>query len=211
VWVDGQFRWVDDAGWQRTLDYAHDTLVTRVTLRHPDLALRLVCQDIVDFHEDLYLRQIVVHNEADREREVRLFFAQDFHISGHVVGDSAYYEPERRAVFHYKGKRWFLINTAKEKPQSAIRNPQSVGWTLGVDQWAVGIKEAHASTAPYARRAHPPSWSAPTTIGCCGPPRRKKTLPICPTRFATCTGAACLSCAPRLTTTERSLLPTTLT
>ena len=133
VWVDGQFRWVDDAGWQHRLNYAHDTLVTQVTLHHPDLALRLVCQDAVDFHENLYLRQIIVHNETDREREVRLFFAQDFHISGHEVSDSAYYEPERRAVFHYKGKRWFLINTAKEGPD---------GWTLGVDQWAVGIKEA---------------------------------------------------------------------
>ena len=132
VWVDGQFHWVHDDGWQRTLDYARDTLVTQVTLHHPDLALRLVCQDVVDFHEDLYLRQIVVHNEADREREVRLLFTQDFHISGHEVGDSAYYEPERGAVLHYKGQRWFLINMAKEEGD---------GWALGVDQWAVGIKE----------------------------------------------------------------------
>ena len=85
AWVDGQFRWVSDDGWQRTLDYAHDTLVTHVMLHHPDLALRLVCQDVVDFHEDLYLRQIVVHNEADRQREVRLLFAQDLHISGYDV------------------------------------------------------------------------------------------------------------------------------
>jgi glucoamylase len=132
VWADGQFHWVDDPGWQRTLDYAQDTLVTRVTLQHSDLALTLNCQDTVDFHQDLYLRQIDVHNRADRELEVRLFFAQDFHISGHEVGDSTYYEPERRAVFHYKGKRWFMINAAKEGPE---------GWTLGLDQWAVGIKE----------------------------------------------------------------------
>lgn len=140
VWVDGQFRWVSDDGWQRTLDYAHDTLVTQVTLHHPDLALRLVCQDVVDFHEDLYLRQIVVHNEADRQREVRLLFAQDFHISGHEVGDSAYYEPEGRAMFHYKGKRWFLINTAREEGD---------GWALGVDQWAVGVKEAQCKEGTW--------------------------------------------------------------
>ncbi|MEE9617701.1 MAG: glycoside hydrolase family 15 protein, partial [Anaerolineae bacterium] len=140
VWVDDRFRWVDDAGWQRTLDYAHDTLVTQVTLHHPDLALTLVCQDAVDFHEDLYLRQIVVHNEADREREVRFFFSHDFHISGHEVGDSAYYEPERGAVFHYKGQRWFLINTAKEGPDGVV---------LGVDQWAVGIKEAQGKEGTW--------------------------------------------------------------
>lgn len=132
VWVDGQFRWMDDPGWQRALDYAANTLITEVALYHPDLALRLVCNDAVDFHENLYLRQIVVYNEADREREIRLLFAQDFHISGVEIGDSAYYEPERRAVFHYKDKRWFLINAAKA---------EGGGWRLGVDQWAVGIKE----------------------------------------------------------------------
>ena len=123
---------MDDAGWERTFDYLHDTLVTHVTLQHPDLSLKLVCQDTVDFHENLYLRGIVVHNEAGREREVRLFFAHDFHIRGHEVGDSAYYESERRAVFHYKDKRWFMINVAKEDPG---------GWATGVDGWAVGLKE----------------------------------------------------------------------
>jgi len=148
VWVDGQFSWVSDDGWQRTLDYEHDTLVTQVTLYHPDLALRLSCQDVVDFHENLYLRRIVVYNEAARKREVRLFFAQDFHISGHVVGDSAYYEPERRAVFHYKGQRWFMINTAKEEPRPELVEGPDV-WTLGVDQWAVGIKETQCKDGTW--------------------------------------------------------------
>jgi len=140
VWADGDFRWLDEAGWQRTLDYEHDTMVTQVRLHHPDLALTLVCQDAVDFHENLYLRQIVVHDEAGRRREVRLFFAHDFHISGTEVGDSAYYEPERRAVFHYKGKRWFLINGARAEGE---------GWTLGLDQWAVGIKEAQGKEGTW--------------------------------------------------------------
>jgi oligosaccharide amylase len=130
VWVDGDFRWVSNDGWVRKLAYVGDTLVTHVTLRHPDLELKLICRDVVDFHENLYLRQIVVHNEAERERAVRLFFSQDFHISSHDVGDSAYYEPERRAVFHYKGQRWFMINAKKN------------GSAEGVDQWAVGVKEA---------------------------------------------------------------------
>jgi GH15 family glucan-1,4-alpha-glucosidase len=56
------------------------------------------------------------------------------------VGDTAYYEPERRAVLHYKAKRWFMINTTKEgapPPPSQGRGEIS----LGVDQWAVGVKE----------------------------------------------------------------------
>ena len=137
VWVEGAFRWISDGCWQRKLDYARDddardTMVTAVTLRCPDLELTLECSDTVDFYENLYLRRIIVRNEANREREVRLLFSQDFHINGSDVGDSAYYEPQRRAVFHYKDKSWFLINTARQGP---------TGWEVGVDQWAVGIKE----------------------------------------------------------------------
>ncbi len=132
VWVDGEFSWVSDANWQRSLDYAHDTLVTEVKLEHANLKVKLVCNDGVDFHEDLYVRKVVVQNVADRERELRLFFAQDLHISGHEVGDSAYYEPTRGAVIHYKGKRWFLIDAAKEVGEE---------WSFGADQWAVGNKE----------------------------------------------------------------------
>ncbi len=138
VWVDGQFRWIEDPGWERKLDYAEDTLVTEVSLRHPDLGVALLCRDAVDFHENVYIRQVVVQNEGDAEREVRLFFGHDFQISAYPVGDSAYYEPERSAVFHYKGKRWFMISGAKERRAAA----GSDQWTIGLDQWAVGIAEA---------------------------------------------------------------------
>ena len=140
VWVDGQFRWIDDQGWQRKLDYVHDTLISEAELYHPALKVTLVTNDAVDFHENLYLRRIVVRNDTDRDRQVRLFFSHDLHISGHTVGDSAYYEPERRAVFHYKGKRWFMANTAREGPE---------GISIGVDQWAVGIKESEGKEGTW--------------------------------------------------------------
>ncbi len=129
VWVENNFRWITDAHWSRQLDYEHDTLVTRVALAHPDLALNLVCNDAVDFHENLYVRRMEVTNHADHARQVRLFFSHDFHISENAVGDTAYYEPQRRAVLHYKGPRWFLICG------------QRAGEPAQVDQWATGLKE----------------------------------------------------------------------
>ncbi|MDC8447096.1 MAG: glycoside hydrolase family 15 protein [Nitrospira sp.] len=141
VWVDGRFAWLDDPRWSRQLQYSHETLTTQVALSHPDLQLDLSCQDAVDFHENLYLRRIEVKNAADHDREVRLFFHHDFHISGHELGDTAYYEPERRAIYHYKGSRWFLINAAVpgKRPEDA---PDSVqGWHIGLHQWACGHKE----------------------------------------------------------------------
>lgn len=77
LWVDGQFSWLSAPGWSRSLAYDHDTLVTEATLYNPGLNLRLVCHDVVDFHENLYVRRIAVENLAEEQREVRLFFTQD--------------------------------------------------------------------------------------------------------------------------------------
>jgi len=131
IWVNGLFFWLDDSGWQRTLAYQEDSLVTDVKLSHPRLPVSLKCRDAVDFHENVYLKEVSVESLDGQEHEVRLFFGHDLSISGNSVGDSAYYEPERRCLFHYKGRQWFLLNGAKQVDDE---------WQFGVDQWAVGIK-----------------------------------------------------------------------
>ena len=62
----------------------------------------------MDFHEDLYIREIVVTNVAPNPREIRLFFTLDLAISGNELGDTAGYDPKTGAVVHYKGPRYFL-------------------------------------------------------------------------------------------------------
>ena len=126
--VDGQFTWIERAGgWLIDLGYEDDTLVTRVACRHDELGLELRCADCVDFHENLYLRQVTVVNRKPQARAVRLFFHQNFAIGGSDVGDTAAYDPAVRALIHYKGPRYFLINL-------------QVGQTAGVTNWAVGQK-----------------------------------------------------------------------
>src|SRR5215831_10078648 len=131
VWVDGVFRWIDDPGWQRDVTYEPDTLVSQVTLAHPDLPLAIVCHDAVDFHEDVYLRHLTVRSASGRAVEARFFFHHDFHIYENDVGDTAYYEPQRRVIFHYKDLRWFLINGSRGQDD------------VGVDQFATGQKEVN--------------------------------------------------------------------
>ncbi|MBI4414396.1 MAG: glycoside hydrolase family 15 protein, partial [candidate division NC10 bacterium] len=65
VWVEGRFAWMGPE-WERDLRYLPETLVTDVTATHRGLALRLRCQDGVDFHENILVRQIRVENLADR-------------------------------------------------------------------------------------------------------------------------------------------------
>ncbi len=131
VWVDNRFSWLNEDHWQRKLHYSKDSLATNSTLENKKLQMRLLLRDVVDFHENLLVRQITVENLADQEREIRVFFCHDLSISGTTVGDSAYFDPETGSLFHYKGKRWFMISLFRGSPGN---------WQSGFDQWAVGVK-----------------------------------------------------------------------
>ncbi len=126
VWVDGKFSWIKD-DWQRQLTYVPETMVTEVTLSQPALGLRLFCHDVVDFHEDIYVRQLTVENLEDRHRQVRLFFSLDLGIGGNDLGDTAGFDPKTGALVHYKGARYFLLGGL-------------VGTDFGLSQFAVGQK-----------------------------------------------------------------------
>ena len=109
VWVEGRFSWVGP-GWKLDLKYVSSALVTNVSLYNEELKLLLLCKDAVDFHEDVFVREIVVENLAPRRREIRIFFAVDFSIYGNNVGDTAAYDPKTGGVVHYKNARYFLLN-----------------------------------------------------------------------------------------------------
>lgn len=130
IWVDGKFSWIDSNGWNLSLEYAEATLVTHVTAVNESLEIHLHCNDIVDYKENIYIKKMVLKNLSDREREFRVFFHHDYHILESATGDTAYYDPDEKAIIHYKGNRYFLM--------SGVRNGAQ-----GVDQYATGIKEFH--------------------------------------------------------------------
>lgn len=127
VWVDGQFSWVGE-GWNIQRDYLDDTLVTDVNFTNEDLGIKIRVHDLVDFHENLYLKKFTVENFSDEKKEVRLFLGHDFHIYGNEIGDTAAFRPEVNGILHYKGERYFLINI--------LANHK-----FGIDLYATGNKE----------------------------------------------------------------------
>ncbi|MHB1862437.1 MAG: glycoside hydrolase family 15 protein [Gemmatimonadaceae bacterium] len=127
VWTEGQMAWMGPE-WAPDLRFAAGTLVTDVKARHAGLAVSLACADAVDFFENVLVRRIVVHNEAARARDIRVFFHHDFHLSGTEVGDTAFFDPETQAIIHYKDDRYFLMNCA-------------VSHQVGATQYACGNKE----------------------------------------------------------------------
>jgi GH15 family glucan-1,4-alpha-glucosidase len=134
VWAGGAFRWLSDPGWVRDLRYWPGTLVTRVRLFHPALELGVEVSDAVDMSANVLVRRFELHELSGEARDVRIFLHHDFRIFGNADGDTAYYEPQRRCVFHYKGRRWFLVN-------GGIPGEGVPGIAAGVHQWATGIKE----------------------------------------------------------------------
>ena len=111
VWVDGDFSWVSDEGWDRSLKYLPETLVTDVALVNEKLAIEIHCNDTVASHDNVFLRRVRVINNAEKERSVRIFLHHDLRIYENNFGDTAYYDPETHSLIHYKKHRYFLINT----------------------------------------------------------------------------------------------------
>jgi len=128
IWTGGRFAWSGGDGWDRTLRYMPDTLVTDVALEHAGMGVRVVCQECVDFNVNIFVKRMAVTNLAGEPREFRVFFHHDFHISGTAEAETAYYDPQSRGLFHYKGRRWFHAN---------VMTPDGVGFT----QYAIGLKE----------------------------------------------------------------------
>jgi glucoamylase len=111
VWADGRFSWGFSDAWKRELKYLPETLVTDVSLVNEQLGLKIVSNDTVASHENIFLRRVRVSNLLDSERDVRVFLHHDFRISENRIGDTAFYDPDNLALIHYKKNRYFLINT----------------------------------------------------------------------------------------------------
>ncbi|MGB9904811.1 MAG: glycoside hydrolase family 15 protein [Desulfotomaculales bacterium] len=109
-WTEGRFAWLDSPGWERSLGYLQDSLVARCRAEHRELSLALESLDAVHFRDNIYLKRLRVKNLSGREREVRVFFTQDFSIDETEVGDTALYDPQLHTVYHYKKNRYFMVD-----------------------------------------------------------------------------------------------------
>jgi GH15 family glucan-1,4-alpha-glucosidase len=123
-------------GWQLDLQYLPDTLVTEVRLYNQELEVSLVCHDAIDFHEDIYLREINVENLSPQQREIRLFFSLDLGIAGNDLGDTAGFDPKTGGVVHYKGTRYFLAGGGFIE-------------SYGLSQYAVGQKGVNGKEGTF--------------------------------------------------------------
>ena len=111
--------------------YLPETLVTEVRLTHPPSVGNNPTTSLT------FTRTSSPHAVRDTSGapgEVRLFFHHDFYISESEVGNTAYFDPDEKALIHYKGRRYFLIST--DSPE-------------GVETFATGRKAFHGQEGTW--------------------------------------------------------------
>ncbi|MBX7055017.1 MAG: glycoside hydrolase family 15 protein [Pyrinomonadaceae bacterium] len=119
IWADSVFSWIFADGWDRTLRFVKDALVTDVTLRNDDIGIEIECRDAVADAENVLVRRVEVRDLTGSPREVRVYLHHDLRLYENKVGDTAFYDPETLALIHYKKHRYFLVNTEPHFDQFA--------------------------------------------------------------------------------------------
>ncbi len=125
VWVDGVFSWIEDGGWDISVNFSSDALVSSVRMQNDDLRIELLFQDFVDSSQNVFCRRISVTNQSTDFADIRIFMHQVFQISQSGRADTALFEPEEHYVLDYKGRCCLLVYG-----QDQSGNP--------FDQYAVG-------------------------------------------------------------------------
>ncbi len=128
VWCEEKFHWTDDGTWEISYQYYEKgNLKTKMYLKNSDLELTLELKNEVYNELNVFMREVIIHNDNSKDREVFLFFNQQFEIYESHRGDTAYYDPENNVVIHYKGRRIFLTNAFNRESKETF------------DQYGVGL------------------------------------------------------------------------
>jgi GH15 family glucan-1,4-alpha-glucosidase len=118
IWVDGEFSWVDDDGWDISVNFETTALVSNIIMTHEELAVSITANDFVDNDTNAFCRQLTVKNLSRKNRTVRLFMHQVFQISRAGRGDTALFVPDENYLLDYKGRCSLLIYGVKEDGES---------------------------------------------------------------------------------------------
>ena len=128
VFDNGRFSWLYDDSWEHSSKYIQDTLVTDSEAKNGKLKLKFHFNDFVYPTENALIRKITIHNDMAYDRNLKLFFGQDIHLYGDKQQDTAFYEPDLKAMIHYRKRRYFWISGLTDSKE-------------GVDSFTTGKSE----------------------------------------------------------------------
>ena len=103
----GQLFWTSDPSWNVRQRYLRDTLTTSVALDHRELKLAMYCNDVVDFHRNIFVRKIKLKNLAGHERTVQRVPSPGFqHVRHEGRRHRILTIRSCKSIVHYRGKRY---------------------------------------------------------------------------------------------------------
>lgn len=137
-WVDGEFSWLDNPEWQISIDYQKEALASKITALNERLRIEANFLDAVYNEKNIFIRSVKIKNLASKKRTVKLFFGQQFRIYEISHGDTAYYDPDCRAIVHYKGRRVFIVSGSGKTEGFDCYN---IG-LFGIEGWEGAWKDA---------------------------------------------------------------------
>ncbi len=115
IWIDGQMSWLDSNEWNITIDCAPDALAAAIDASHKSKGISITFEDIVYNEKNIFIRKAVIKNLLQKQREIKIFFYQQFELYESHRGDTAYFDPIKKVIVHYKGRRVILLNARKGK------------------------------------------------------------------------------------------------
>lgn len=111
IWTNDKLTWIDEKAWQVVVGSEKETMASSISAESQELGLKITFSDIVYNEKNIFIREILVENLFDINRNIKIFFNAEFNISQGTKGDTAYYDPTDKVIIHYKGRRVFLFNS----------------------------------------------------------------------------------------------------
>lgn len=123
IFIDGKINWLSQKDWTFTSEYPYDSLISLTKATNNSLKIRLEFEDLVLSDKDVFLRNIHVVNLSEEDREIKIFFHQNFSISAsrHFC-DTVQFIPKENSILHYRADRYFLISAQVACSEKSWRN-----------------------------------------------------------------------------------------
>ncbi len=129
VWWDGHFSWLDSREWNVEVGLADKSMLGLISYVHKQNGIRVKIKCVIYNEVPVFVRNLTFVNTGRQAKSVKVFFAQEFAIGENKFRNTAFYDPTKNAVIHYKGRRVFMVNGAS--PTGGISD-----YTVGVFDFA---------------------------------------------------------------------------
>ncbi len=110
VFVDGQLSWTSAGDWRVNVGCENEALAGLTEATNDKLGVALLINDVVYNEKNVLIRQVTVKNLSERQREIKVFFYQQFELYQSHLAHTAYFDPESESIIHYRNKRVFLVS-----------------------------------------------------------------------------------------------------